>query len=854
MSCSNTTYKGLECHPIPHCATTLIIPTGYTERDVIIDIENSKGEVRRLEGTTDYGESFSSVIQSSYEGTVTAVNLPKGYFNEYAGTFRVFIKDPDNNEEILPIIVPDPCDETLDYEYDYFNVPVIKRLPLEDDREATVRYKKKDCGEIEGASRGSLSDTQVDAINNLPSNVVSEIATVQAVADAAQSTADGKLTITSNLSDLDNVVTARSSLGLGNSAILDRGDSNSDVAYGDVVFRGTVAELNALGASSLPNNKDVVILNVDGDFEGRYKLQALGTSTADGGIIKDFTHYQGVRDTSQSSYILAEWFGCTGDGRTDDTAAFQAAIDYCKDRPGSHLHFKKGTYILTDSIDITNPDTAGSLQGGFYGFTITGDDKINTRFEGRCAGKVVLDFTGKGRMTLKDFSVSNYTDDANNPSCGILMARNLNNESSGTHACYDITVRGYFTTTCVQSSSSETNKWINCEFQPFSSGCDAFTLTQQILNGVNSEYIDLTGHTFIGGNTWTSFIGCSLNAAILDTGKPLLISGVDNLTLHSCYTKTRNGTIVDVLDDCDNVTFVNHRDEGEGETFIEIQDGVTLNGLNITGKVNAGIYGHDNSTLSNSIINTGFLGGAPYSFDLYDSIDNKMINFTNQIRIRNSGRGTEIKISKPEGSLDLPTGNSEAGQVKEYILKYTGGNSVYNPIISNQSQYHRRLERNLQVGNFTIKEDASDNVSGTVNPNLRNGCNFTYNVTGNTTIGEVFGSKLAPIDEFGELLIITIIQDATGGRNITWDSDYDLKGLQVDTSANAKTTIMFIKNSSGSNPDWIATNAYQLRKATAIADLSQTISDPPTQVEVQSISDKINALLAVMRTANLLDT
>lgn len=36
----------------------------------------------------------------------------------------------------------------------------------------------------------------------------------------------------------------------------------------------------------------------------------------------------------------------------------------------------------------------------------------------------------------------------------------------------------------------------------------------------------------------------------------------------------------------------------------------------------------------------------------------------------------------------------------------------------------------------------------------------------------------------------------------------------------------------------------------AITDLSQTISNPPTQAEVQAISDKVDEILAAARTAN----
>lgn len=38
----------------------------------------------------------------------------------------------------------------------------------------------------------------------------------------------------------------------------------------------------------------------------------------------------------------------------------------------------------------------------------------------------------------------------------------------------------------------------------------------------------------------------------------------------------------------------------------------------------------------------------------------------------------------------------------------------------------------------------------------------------------------------------------------------------------------------------------------AIADLNQTITNPPTQAEVQAISDKIDEILAAMRAAETL--
>lgn len=39
----------------------------------------------------------------------------------------------------------------------------------------------------------------------------------------------------------------------------------------------------------------------------------------------------------------------------------------------------------------------------------------------------------------------------------------------------------------------------------------------------------------------------------------------------------------------------------------------------------------------------------------------------------------------------------------------------------------------------------------------------------------------------------------------------------------------------------------EAKQATAIADLNQTITDPPTQAEVQAISDKVDEILAALR-------
>jgi hypothetical protein len=74
-------------------------------------------------------------------------------------------------------------------------------------------------------------------------------------------------------------------------------------------------------------------------------IPADGVASSSGAWVR--IHFAGMHDV--------KWFGATGDGTTNDTAAVQAAIDFTSSIAGGTVFFSEGGYLCPDGLTIDTP-------------------------------------------------------------------------------------------------------------------------------------------------------------------------------------------------------------------------------------------------------------------------------------------------------------------------------------------------------------------------------------------------------------------------------------------------------------------------------------------------------------------
>lgn len=114
-------------------------------------------------------------------------------------------------------------------------------------------------------------------------------------------------------------------------------------------------------------------------------------------------------------------------------------------------------------------------------------------------------------------------------------------------------------------------------------------------------------------------------------------------------------------------------------------------------------------------------------------------------------------------------------------------------------------------------------------------------------IGRISGT--GDIEELTETVATALLDDFVGDSGSGGTKGLVLAPTSGDAAADK---FLFADGTWAVVQDAAAAIRGLVLEAAAVNDLNQTISDPPTQTEVQDISDKIDELLAVKRTAGQL--
>ena len=211
--------------------------------------------------------------------------------------------------------------------------------------------------------------------------------------------------------------------------------------------------------------------------------------------------------------ISVKDFGAVGDGVTDDTAAIQAAIDYCKSlktqtyysdavTPSTasyhfaftfKLIFPPGVYRITSSLNLTNIQYAHSW------WCVEARGAV---FMLECAGKAAFDFLKSRKCWWNGGTfISNGTSTSTKSSLvrtAIQLGRDITGNPADSHRFSSIEVRGYYSWACIYNYASEDVLFDNIALKNDYDDVDTYCIIQDGSNqwGVTSDHIDVAAqHT-----------------------------------------------------------------------------------------------------------------------------------------------------------------------------------------------------------------------------------------------------------------------------------------------------------------------------------------------------------------------
>lgn len=293
---------------------------------------------------------------------------------------------------------------------------------------------------------------------------------------------------------------------------------------------------------------------------------------------------------NDDSAFRPESYGAKGDGSTNDTVAFQAAIDAAKAVAGKVV-LRNKTYII-DTLDLT------AITGGL---TMQGDSTAGARLRFRnSTPAVIIDGTGSSHLRFYNLWIEALTD--KHATVGVLFGRN-GVGSSQHHVLDNVVISGYFDIACLAEVTSEANEFYGTILENYSAvaGSVAYVRTNTVELGLTSTYETLTA---FDGNTEGAWFGGAWVHTVAGHYAAWL-RGIQEFSANGTGVATNAGAAdVLLMGNCNSVAFRSCHMEGSPDIAIYHGSAHSMIGLTVEacylGGTVAGYYGFNGSTLQSA--------------------------------------------------------------------------------------------------------------------------------------------------------------------------------------------------------------------------------------------------------------
>lgn len=157
-------------------------------------------------------------------------------------------------------------------------------------------------------------------------------------------------------------------------------------------------------------------------------------------------------------------FGAVGDGVTDDSAAFNAAIAYFDGLAGN----RGGTIYVPPGIYLAKIDASKAAADFEHWINIRGAGKGAVQIRPTATGDIIINMVGRNQMMISDLTV--YAGDTYQAYAGIVMARRVSSPNCNKNALVNVDIIGNYSGALMFSVAAESCWFENCKFTVSSGG------------------------------------------------------------------------------------------------------------------------------------------------------------------------------------------------------------------------------------------------------------------------------------------------------------------------------------------------------------------------------------------------